>query len=401
MQSVLEELEQFAIDVILERRYGKRATLLRAALYLLSIPYRLVVHIRLWLYRERIARVHHLGVQVVSVGNLTVGGTGKTPVVEIIARTLAKSGRRVAILSRGYRSKPEPLHKRLARLVFPWLPTAPPRVVSDGNKIYLDSENAGDEPYMLAKNLQNVPVLVDKDRVKSGLYAIEKFQAEILLLDDGLQYLPLFERTNIVLVDREAPFGNEYVLPRGTLREPHDQLKRADIMVITKCDGSDTQPLQARLRLLNLHAPIILCRHAPRYLQNYLSGEKISLSELKGMPVATLSGIARPDSFEGGVKSLGARIIYSKQFADHHRFTHHEIEKVIQRAHARGAKIILTTEKDAVRFPELGSTLLPLLFLRVEIEILQGEEHFNEWIGRISRGHDISLKQMETLLRDE
>jgi tetraacyldisaccharide 4'-kinase len=401
MQTVLEELEQFAIDVILERRYGKRATLLRGILYLLSIPYRLAVRLRVWLYRERITRVHHLGVQVVSVGNLTVGGTGKTPVVEIIARRLTKAGRRVAILSRGYRSKPEPLRNRLARIIFPWLPTPPPRVVTDGKTLYLDSEKAGDEPYMLAKNLSDVPVLVDKDRVKSGLYAIEKFQTEILLLDDGLQYLPLFERANVVLIDREAPFGNEYVLPRGTLREPHDQLKRADIIVVTKCDGSDTQPLQARLHLLNPHAPIILCRHAPRYLQHYLTGEKVSLIQLKNMPVATLSGIARPDSFEGGVKNLGAKIIYSKQFADHHRFTHHEIEKVIQHAHTRGAKMILTTEKDAVRFPQLGSTLLPVLFLRVEIEILQGQEHFDKWITLLSQGHTISLKEMETILRNE
>jgi tetraacyldisaccharide 4'-kinase len=400
MQTLLEELEQFAIDVILQRRYGKRAALLRALLYLLSIPYCIAARIRLWLYRERIARVHHLGTQVVSVGNLTVGGTGKTPVVEMIARILTKSGRRVAILSRGYRSKPEPIPSRLARYLFPWLPSPPPRIVSDGHKIYLDSEKAGDEPYMLAKNLKGVPVLVDKDRVKSGLYAIQKFNSEILLLDDGLQYLPLFERTNIVLVDRESPFGNEYVLPRGTLREPHDHLKRADLIIITKCDGSDTQPLQARLRLLNPHAPIILCRHAPRYLQHYCSEEKLPLSELKGSLVATVCGIARPDSFEGGIKSLGARIIYSKQFADHHRFSHNEIEKVIQRAHARGAQMVITTEKDIVRFPVLGSTLLPLYFLRVEIEILQGQEHFNESIERISRGHDVSLKEMEAILHN-
>ncbi|MCS7063442.1 MAG: tetraacyldisaccharide 4'-kinase [Methylacidiphilales bacterium] len=398
MQTILEELEQFAIDVILERRYGKRATLLRALLYLLSFPYRWGVAARLWLYRERIAKVHHLGVQVISVGNLTVGGTGKTPIVEMIARLLAQKGRKVAILSRGYRSKPEPISKRLSRLMFPWIPASPPRVVSDGKTIFLDSEKAGDEPYMLARNLKTVPVLVDKDRVKSGLYAIEKFGTEILVLDDGLQYLSLFERTNVVLVDREAPFGNEYVLPRGTLREPHEQMKRADLIIVTKCDGGDTQPLLARLRLLNPHAPIILCRHAPRYLQNFFSDERLPLSELRNAHVGTISGIARPESFEKGVKNLGAKIIYSKQFADHHRFSAQEIERVIQHTHARGGKMVVTTEKDAVRFPPLGSSLLPLFFLRVEIEIIEGKEAFESWMERLVKGHQLELEEIETLL---
>ncbi|MBA3272634.1 MAG: tetraacyldisaccharide 4'-kinase, partial [Chthoniobacterales bacterium] len=181
-----ENIEQFAIDVILNRRHGVRATLLRGVLYALSFVYERIVQFRLFLYRHRILRERTLGCLVVSIGNLTVGGTGKTPIVEKFARALHSGGRRVAILSRGYKSVPHPVARKG---LFRRKVTAPPRVVSDGKSLLLDSLTAGDEPYMLANNLKNVIVLVDKDRVKSGLYAIKELGADTLLLDDGLQYL--------------------------------------------------------------------------------------------------------------------------------------------------------------------------------------------------------------------
>src|SRR5205823_14663209 len=168
-----ERLEQFAIDVILERRRGVRASLLRALLYALSFIYERLVQLRLFLYRHRLLREHTLGCLVISIGNLTVGGTGKTPIVEKFARALRAGGRRVAILSRGYKSVPRRSQKRS------WNPFAkkspePPRIVSDGKTLLLDSLTAGDEPYMLANNLKDVVVLVDKDRVQSGLFAIKE-----------------------------------------------------------------------------------------------------------------------------------------------------------------------------------------------------------------------------------
>src|SRR5881275_3571491 len=207
MNRSLENLEQFAIDVILERRGGVRAAFLRSFLYFLSLIYERLVQLRLFLYRHRLLREHTLGCLVISIGNLTVGGTGKTPIVEKFARALRAGGRRVAILSRGYKSVPR---KRDWRSWFR-RESEPPRVVSDGKSLLLDSMTAGDEPYMLAHNLKNVAVLVDKDRVKSGLFAIEKMNADTLLLDDGLQYLHLKHRLDIVLVDRQAPFGNEFL----------------------------------------------------------------------------------------------------------------------------------------------------------------------------------------------
>src|SRR5215471_1088646 len=217
----LENFETFVLEVILEERRGTRATLVRAFLHALSRIFQVLIKARRFLYNVRILRDSTLGVQVIAIGNLTVGGTGKTPVVEKFARELKEQGRVVAILSRGYRSKPPPLSKRMLDKFLLREDRTPPRVVSDGKSLLLDSETAGDEPYMLASNLRDVVVLVDKDRVKSGRYAIEKFGCDTLLLDDGFQYWKLRgRRQDIVLVDRQEPFGNEYLLPRGTLREP-------------------------------------------------------------------------------------------------------------------------------------------------------------------------------------
>src|SRR3954466_16245359 len=229
----LENLEQFGIDVVLGRRRGARAALLRALLYGLSFIYDRIVQLRLYLYRKRVFRERALGCLVISIGNLTVGGTGKTPIVEKFARALHAGGRRVAILSRGYKSVPR---RRDWRSWFRG-ESELPRVVSDGQSLLLDSATAGDEPYMLANNLKDVIVLVDKDRVKSGKFAIKELKADTLLLDDGLQYLHLKHRLDIVLIDRQAPFGNEHLLPRGTLREPPRNLRRASYVFITKSTG--------------------------------------------------------------------------------------------------------------------------------------------------------------------
>src|SRR4051794_16096941 len=179
MAETSESLEQFAIDVILGRRHGFRANVLRGILYGLSFGYEGIVQLRLFLYRKRILRERTLGCLVISIGNLTVGGTGKTPIVEKFARALQGGGRRVAILSRGYKSVPQP-SKRSWLQKFRGAAEDPPRVVSDGQSLLLDSLTAGDEPYMLAHNLKNVIVLVDKDRVKSGLVAIDKWKVDTL-----------------------------------------------------------------------------------------------------------------------------------------------------------------------------------------------------------------------------
>jgi len=380
-----DRLEQFAVDVILERRWGFRAGVFRLFLWLLSGLYRLGVRWRLWWFETRLGSVHALGCLVVSVGNLTVGGTGKTPVVELFARELTRRGRKVAVLSRGYKSQPPPFPQQLLDRFRPLERRHPPRVVSDGRSLLLDSEMAGDEPFMLASNLKDVLVLVDKDRVKSGLHAIRKFGCDTLLLDDGLQFLRLKERLDIVLVDSESPFANRYLLPRGLLREPPEQLCRANIIFITKCDGRDLTELRSELRRYNGHAEFVECAHKPLHLEEIFTHEVVPLSFLKGLRVGMISGIAKPESFEEGLRKLGVELIYSRRFADHHRFSENEIAKMFERSKARGARAVITTEKDSVRFPRLGKRPLPIYFLRVEIEIIRGHDAFHRCLEGMCR----------------
>lgn len=378
-----ETVETVVLELITEQRRGKRAALAKFCLLAMSKIYGALIVGRRFLYNVRLLRDSTLGVQVIAIGNLTVGGTGKTPVVEKFARELKEQGREVAILSRGYRSKPPPLSKRLIDKFLFRDDRTPPRIVSDGKSLLLDSETAGDEPYMLASNLKDVVVLVDKDRVKSGRYAIEKFGCDTLLLDDGFQYWKLAgRRRDIVLVDCQAPFGNDHLLPRGVLREPVSHIARASTIFLTKSDGN-TAGLRARIAKHNPTAGIIECIHSPLYFEDVFTGERMNLDFLKGRKVASLSGIAQPESFEQSLVKLGAELVYTKRFADHHRFTQQEVLNVINRSKKRQADAILTTQKDAVRFPKLDRRDLPMYFMRVEIKILTGAKDFNDCVRQI------------------
>ncbi len=383
----LDRLEQFGIDVILGRRRGIKASLLRGALNGLSRLFHGLVQARLSLFRHRIKTDYHLGATVISIGNLTVGGTGKTPVVEMLARRLAGEGRKVGILSRGYKRVKPPLRQHISRRIRGHKPEDdPPTVVSTGGEILGDPANAGDEPFMLARNLPGVAVVVDKDRVKAGRWAVRDYGCDTLLLDDGLQYVKLRRKMDIVLVDSTAPFGNDYMLPRGTLREPPCNLRRASVVFLTKCDGSDNSALITRLRRYNKTAAIIECRHRPVHLQNLLDPADIKpLDYLNGRKVGTVAGIAVPEAFENILRRLGANMVVTRRYTDHHRYTEEEINECVLRADDEFADCVVTTEKDSVRFPDLSKTLLPVYFLRIEIEILAGHEEFEECIRRICR----------------
>ncbi|PYL21477.1 MAG: tetraacyldisaccharide 4'-kinase [Verrucomicrobia bacterium] len=380
----LERLEEFGIDVVLERRHGVRASILRGILYALSFVYERLVQLRLYFYRKRIFRERAVGCLVISIGNLTVGGTGKTPIVEKFARALQAGGRRVAILSRGYKSVPR-RRGWLSRLRIG--DSDSPRIVSDGKSLLLDSLTAGDEPYMLAHNLKDVIVLVDKDRVKSGRLAIDKWNVDTLLLDDGFQYLHLKHRLDMVLVDRQAPFGNEFMLPRGTLRETPRNLRRASYIFITKNTGESNDTLVKRIRRYNRTAEIIECAHKPLYLQDVYTSERLPLDALRDTFIGSLCAIAAPESFEGALQKLGAHVDLSKRYIDHHYYTEAELTSFINRCIRRDLVMIVTTEKDAVRMPRLpeAKVKVPIYFLRVEIEILSGHESWGHCVARICK----------------
>ena len=387
LRDTLDRFEQFATDVILERRFGKRAMLLRWFLYGLSWVFRGAVQARLWLYRKRIRKARQLGVMVVSVGNLTVGGTGKTPVVERLAREVKDGGRQVVILSRGYKSRKLPLLRRLRRHFFVKFK---PRVVHDGKRMLLDSAWAGDEPFMLARSLGDVPVIVHRNRARAGVFAVAECKADVLILDDGMQYLDVEHRLDICLIDRQAPFGNEFLLPRGTLREPPSNLRRAGYILITKAVPGENGALIERIRKYNRTAEIIECMHQPKYLQNlYDPADRLPLSHLADKYIGVLSGIARPESFEGTLGRLGANLVITSRFADHHRFRHRELQDFVARCARRDLDLLVTTEKDAVRFPgrlgDMEKPEVPVYFLRVEIEIIGGHESWSGLIARLTQ----------------
>ncbi len=407
-----EKFEQYFLELLREKRHRPIDRFITGILFIASRFYRYGVQFRLWLYGKRILRDRALGCQVISIGNLTCGGTGKTPVVEIFARTLSQKGRRVAILSRGYRSKDNRTGAEKEEV----------RIVSKGGEPLLDSINAGDEPYMLAQNLRGVSILVDKDRYKSGRLAINELDVDTIVLDDGFQYLGLQSHINILLVDATAPFDNHHVLPRGLLREPIENIRRADFIFLTKADEpkykqwnpvkreknsgdgavrSRHQPLKDFIRKHNFRAEIIECCHCPKYFQTVHSrnGEKeqYPLEYLKGKRVASLTAIAKPASFNAFLAEQGGIKVLERHFADHHRYTEEELLEFVKDAKAANADVLMTTEKDAVRMPELKHCDLPLLFLRIEIKILDdaGQKNFADCISRICINNTLNTGDAE------
>jgi len=389
LQRKRNSIEGFVIDVILGRAEGMAATLFAGFLQALSFVFSGVVQARYWLYRNRLFHDQPLGCLVVVVGNLTVGGTGKTPIVEIFARALRDRGRKVAILSRGYKSKSPPMWRRAVN----WITHAaepPPRIVSDGSAPpLLDSEHAGDEPFMLAKNLPGVIVLVDKNRVKAGMFAIKKFGCDTLVLDDGFQYLPLKGSLNLLLVDKTNPFGNGNLLPRGILREPIKHLRRANYVFLTKSNGRRDLDLEDLIKRHNPRADIIECAHRPRHLIRFGAGQdgqqpgQLPLEFLRGKRVGAFSGIAVPEGFEKSLGDLGAKIVFTRRFLDHYHFQSGDFVSIFREAREKKADFLVTTEKDAVRIAAGMSCPVPLYYLRLEIEILQGAADFNEAVERI------------------
>ena len=380
-QNVFERLERYLVRLIQEKgadldQPGGIILLLRV-LKIFSVLFGGVVAIRYFLYGIGVLRRYPLGIQVISIGNVTAGGTGKTPVTEIFARTLAAEGRKVAILSRGYRRKEAPWWRRIFTQV-----VDPPLVVSDGRHVLLDSTIGGDEPYMLASNLPGVAVIVDRNRVKAGRYAVNRLGCNTLILDDGFQYQRLKHSIEVVLVDSTNPFGNGNLLPRGILREPIRNIRRADIIFLTKCRG-DVTAVKNEIRRYNTKAEIVECNHTPRVLKDVWSREEYPLDWLAGKTVCTLSGIASPKGFENSLRSLGSKVVWCERYADHHRYDSSEVLYALNRTADMGADALITTEKDAVRFPRLETSPVRCLYLRIAIEILAGGESFTQVINRI------------------
>ena len=377
------KFQKWYLDLIRQGSPGFWARCVQELLSGLSHVYKMLIKMRAAMYGLQIFKEKSLGAVVVSVGNITLGGTGKTPVVEMIAQELLKEQRHPAIISRGYRRKKgfKGFLKRIAQ-------GHDLTIVSDGKNTLCKVMEAGDEPFMMAGNLPGVPVIVCTSRVKAASYAIETMGCDTIILDDGYQYLQLKKTVNVLLVDSTDPFGNGALIPRGELREPKSAVSRADYIIFTKVakDASLPQTLLEEIKKYNNRAETLFCAHKPQYYQHVFTGGQKDLKELNDKKIMTISGIAKPEGFEECLKGLGCGILKTYRFADHHFFADFEIQEIMKRAEKMGASAVVTTEKDAVRIPELSKkSTLPVYFLKVKVEILHGEREFVHAIASLNK----------------
>jgi tetraacyldisaccharide 4'-kinase len=323
-----------------------------------SCIFRGIIRLRRLLYKQGIFRSCRLPCAVLSIGNITAGGTGKTPMVYYIARHLKDAGYRVAILSRGYRAR-----SRSRGLV-----------IADGRNVLAGPEQAGDEPFMLARMLRDVPVLAGKDRVYLGEQAVRDFSCQVIIIDDGFHYFRLQRDLDIVLINARRPFDNGWLLPRGTLREPPCSLARAGLIVLSKSGpGADTGGLENVLHGYNPHAPIFKASLAARAFRSCSGEELLPPAALKNRRAAAVCSIGDPESFFSLLASLGVIITARLAFPDHHWYSASDY-RIINDA-ASSADLIITTEKDVAKLDEtmLGKHKLFALQTRMQVA---GEDQF-------------------------
>lgn len=331
---------------------GPLAALARGGLAVAARGYRVGVAARNAAYDRGWQSVYRAEVPVVSVGNLTLGGTGKTPMVEWVARWLRGRGLRVAILSRGYGS----------------------------------TEGLNDEGRVLEQNLPDVPHLQGRDRVALARIAPEELESQVLVLDDGFQHRRLARDLDIVLLDALDPFGQGKLFPRGLLREPIGSLRRADLVVLSR---ADLVPASTRARIRHIAERWagprrwVEARQAPRDLIDS-EGRSGPVEELAGQPVAAFCGIGNPEGFRRTLDGLGVRVAGFRTFPDHHAYTAREVAELGRWARELSAGLALTTQKDLVklRTPTLGA--VPLRALRIGLEVLDGREHLDDALERIA-----------------
>lgn len=324
--------------------------------------------------------VTHASVPVISVGNITAGGTGKTPMVRYVCEYLEKEAYEPAILSRGYKAAYN----------------AQPIVVSGKGQVLVTPKVSGDEPYLLAKGLDKTSVIIGRNRSASGKLAVSELQSDILVLDDGFQHRRLARDLDIVLIDAVQPFGFEHVLPRGLLREPLDSLNRAQVIIITKTNLVPKDILfgiKNRLKNMVPYIPIFETIHKPLDVQTLDqwdrgSEDTVDSDEVKKHRLLAVSGIGSPESFKATLDGLGFNTLDSMDFGDHHDYTTDDLIKLWTKIFGTGATGVITTEKDAVKLsqlPAIRDFKVPIYVLPVGIEFVDNEKEFLEIIDRVGK----------------
>ncbi len=360
---------------------GERITSLGwalAPLIPLASLYGLAMKGRVALYARGLLKQHALPCRVISVGNLTVGGTGKTPVVIALANALSARGRRVGVISRGYRRRS----------------TSEIMLVSDGRSVRGDPEETGDEPYLIAQRCPGVAVAVGADRPRVGQYLVDRYHVETLILDDGFQHLALRRDADLLLLDASAPFGNGYLLPRGRLREPLSAIARASAVLLTRAgQAGRLEEIKARIRAMAPQVPIGVSDFVPSAVMKVGGGEEEHPRALKGERVLAVSGIAQTDSFRRLLEEMGSTVAGQCIFPDHHSYSLEDVRRVQQTEERLRVDRIVTTEKDVVKLAGLVSSPSPLegegrvrgnfWAVRIELQWLEGQE---EWERMVLHG---------------
>jgi tetraacyldisaccharide 4'-kinase len=347
-------------------------------LQVLSNGYGLVARSRMRLYDQNILVSRRLPCPVIAVGNLTVGGTGKTPMTIYIARFLRQLGCRVAVLSRGYGGRAEQKGG--------W--------VSDGRRIMMDPDSAGDEPYMMASKMPGIAVLVGKDRYRSGMLAISRFRAGVLVLDDAFQHLRVQRDLNLLLLDAHQPFGNGYLLPRGPLRMPAHSVGRADAIILTRCEPERYEPFSGAQSFG--HRPVFRTQHVPTLYKAVFSGtaaadkhqpalQTVAPAVVRGASVFAFAGIADNERFKSTLEDLNLLITGFLGFGDHHRYTRQDLHRILTDRSATGAHWLATTEKDFFRVCNRLDANVPLIVVGIEIGFLPDSSSFNALLARFAR----------------
>ncbi len=342
----------------------------KTLLHVLSLPYRLIINLRNWLYDHKLFREVKLPCPVISVGNITVGGTGKTPCVIWLGRMLQQQGFKPAVLSRGYGSKN----------------SRPVTIVADGNNILTSSAIAGDEPYLIARSLPGIPVITGPKRIFTGKTAIDKFGANVLICDDAFQHRQIFRDINIVLLDSQAPLGNGHMLPRGSLREPLASLSRGNIFILTRTNEAVKTDTFIAKFAEDANIPVFGCSHRPVDVVKGDYSVQLPLAELKGKKVYAFAGIAKPDSFKKAINATGAQLVAFDIFPDHHRFSPKELKTVRHNFLKSNADFLVTTEKDGMRLQEFTEFLNDIYLLRIELAIVPDENSLKNFIlGKLGK----------------
>ncbi|MFZ0034280.1 MAG: tetraacyldisaccharide 4'-kinase [Sedimentisphaerales bacterium] len=336
---------------------GLTATTLRFSLGVAAAGYSLAVILRNFLYSKRWLKIYTADAPVISIGNITTGGTGKTPLVIWLCKFLQQKDLRCAVLTRGYKTT---------------------------QNLKLKTQNYVDEPAILAESCPQAKIIINPNRIEAAAEAVNKFGAKVLIMDDGFQHRRLHRNLDIVTIDATCPFGYGKLLPAGLLREPVASLKRADAAVLTRCDQiseSELNQIEKELQLINPDMVITRSIHSPVCVKS-TAGEKIGLEQLRNRKIFAFCGIGNPETFLSTIKNTGANPVGSKIYNDHYHYTNSDADDIHDQARYLKADLILTTQKDWTRTTLLTSVKkdIPFAYLAVEIKFIAGEDKLKQLI---------------------